>query len=255
MAVRNFLTFVLVLFRLSGIFIVAPIVGGAAVPWRIRVFLAIALSFAIYPLVAASPVVVPTELSRLVLGLAGELGIGLVCGLMVSLVFVAAQMAGEFISRQMGTSFAEMINPLFESPSSVFGNFYFMFAMVVFVLVNGHHVLVAGLVKTFDRVPLMGVHLHAGLVGLFGGLMQDMFVLMIKLAAPTFVALFLVTIALAFIARSVPQMNVMLVGFPLQVMLGLVIMALALGSAATLLDHSYGWVVKEIDVAARFMTP
>jgi flagellar biosynthetic protein FliR len=215
----------------------------------------VALSFAIYPLVGAAPVVVPTELSALALGLAGELAVGLICGFFVSLVFVGAQMAGEFVSRHMGVSLAEVINPLFESQLPIFGEFYFMFALVVFVSVNGHHVLLAGLLKTFDRVPLMSVHLHAGLVTLVSGLMQDMFLLMIKLAAPTFVALFLVTIALGIIARTVPQINVMIMGFPLQVLLGLTITALALGGAATLLDQSFAWIMREVDAGVRLMAP
>ena len=231
-AVQQFLKFVLVLFRLSGIFVITPVFGGPHVPRRIRALLAVGLSFAVFPLVsAATTAALPTDLSRVVVGLAGELGIGLACGFMVSLVFVAAQMAGEFVSRQMGTTLAEVINPLFESPMPILGEFYFLFALVVFVGINGHHTLVEGLVRTFDRIPLMGVHVHAGLVPMAAGLLQDMFVLMIKLAAPAFTALFLVTIALALVARTVPQMNIMFVGFPIQVLVGLLVTALALGGA------------------------
>ncbi len=254
-AVQEFLKFVLVLVRMGGIFMIAPVLGGPQVPWRIRTLLAVALSFAVYPLVATVPVVVPTNLSGVVLGLAGEMAVGLVCGFLVSLVFIAAQMAGELISRQMGTSLAEVINPLFESPAPIFGDFYMLFALVVFVAVNGHYVLVSGLVHTFDRVPLMGFHPHAGLVTLVSGLTQDMFVLTIKLAAPAFTALFLVTIALGIIARTVPQMNVMLVGFPLQVLLGLLITALALGGSATLIERHFDVVMRQVDAAVRLMAP
>jgi flagellar biosynthetic protein FliR len=190
-----------------------------------------------------------------VLGLAGELCVGLVCGFVASLAFYAAQMAGEFISRQMGTSFGEIMNPLYESQTPIFGEFFFLFTIVVFVAVNGHHVLVAGIVRTFERVPLLGFHAHAALVPLVSGLMQDMFVLMIRLAAPAFTALFLVTIALGIIARAVPQMNVLFVGFPLQVMLGLLVIALALGSVAMLIDRNLGVVSRQLDAAVRLMSP
>ncbi len=255
-AVQQFLKFMLVLFRLSGVFVITPVFGGMAVPWRIRGLLAVGLSFAVFPLVsAATAAPLPTELSRIVLGLAGELGIGLMCGFIVSLVFVAAQMAGEFVSRQMGTTLAEVINPLYESPAPIFGEFYFLFALVVFVGINGHHALIAGLVQTFDRVPLMGVHPHAGLVPLAAGLMQDMFVLMIKLAAPAFTALFLVTIALGIVARTVPQMNIMFVGFPIQVLVGLLVTALALGGAATLIERNFDVILRRVDVAVRLVAP
>ena len=254
-AVQNFLKFALVLARLTGIFAIVPVFGAAAVPRRVRALLAAALAFAVYPLVAETPVTVPAELSRIVLGLAGELCVGLVCGFVASLGFYAAQMAGEFISRQMGTSFGEIMNPLYESQTPIFGEFFFLFAIVVFVAVNGHHVLVAGIVRTFERVPLMGFHPHAGLVPLVSGLMQDMFVLMIRLAAPAFTALFLVTIVLGIIARVVPQMNVLFVGFPLQVMLGLLVIALALGSVAMVIDRNLGVVSRQLDAAVRLMSP
>ncbi len=104
-------------------------------------------------------------------------------------------------------------------------------------------------------MPLMGAHLHAGLVPLAAGLMQDMFVLMIKLAAPAFTALFLVTIALGIVARTVPQMNIMFVGFPIQVLVGLLVTALALGGAATLIERNFDVILRRVDVAVRLVAP
>ena len=251
-AIREFLTFVLVLSRLGGIFLVAPVLGGPAVPKRVRALIAVALAFALTPIIA--PVqAVPTELSRLVMGLVGEVGIGLMCGFIVSLSFAAAQMAGELIARQMGVSLGEIMNPLYESETPVFGQFYFLFALVVFVAINGHYVLVSGLVHSFERVPVMGAHLHAGMAPMMGALMQEMFVLVIKLAAPAFAALFLVTIALGLAARALPQVNIMFVGLPLQVLVGLLVTGLALGGAATLLQRNLDVVARHVDAAVRFM--
>jgi flagellar biosynthetic protein FliR len=205
--------------------------------------------------VKTAGVVLPRSAAHLVFGLAGELAVGIICGFVVNIVFVAAQMAGELLSRQIGTSLAQVINPLFESQFPIFGEFYYMFALVVFVAVNGHHVLLAGLVNTFERVPLMGAAFHAGMVEKAAGLMGDMFILMIRLAAPAFAALFLVTIALAIIARTVPQIHVLLIGFPLQVCLGLIVMSLALAGTAVVLGGSFSWAMREMDRILRFMIP
>ncbi len=251
-AIREFLTFVLVLCRLGGIFMVAPVLGGPAVPKRVRALIAVALAFSLTPMVAPVPEA-PTEMSKLVLGVLGEVGIGLVCGFIVSLSFAAAQMAGELIARQMGVSLGEIMNPLYESETPIFGQFYFLFALVVFVAINGHYVLVSGLVHSFERVPLMGAHFHAGMATMMGSLMQEMFVLVIKLAAPAFAALFLVTIALALAARALPQVNIMFVGLPLPVLVGLLVTGLALGGAATLLEKHLDVVARQVDAAVRFM--
>jgi len=255
LATEQFVTFVLVLCRISGIFLVTPLLGGSQMPWRLRVFLSVALSVAVYPLVTLPGVSVPTQGARLVLGLTGELCVGLVCGFVVNVVFVAAQMGGALLSRYMGTALAEVLNPLFEPQLPILGQFYYMFALVVFFAVNGHHILLAGLVKTFDRVPLMGVEFRPGMVASLTGLLGDMFVLMIKIAAPTFVVLFLVTAALGVVSRIVPQTSVVILGFPLTVCLGLVVASLTLAAAAALLGDSFAWVMNQMDLMLRFMVP
>jgi flagellar biosynthetic protein FliR len=254
LATGQFITFVLVLSRISGIFLVTPLLGGSPVPWRIRVLLSVALSVAVYPLVTLPATAVPTQGARLVLGLGGELCVGLLCGFVVNIVFVAARMGGALLSRYMGTALAEVINPLFEPQLPILGEFYTMFALVVFFAVNGHHVLLAGLVRTFDRVPLMGVQFRPGMVTALAGLLGDMFVLMVKLAAPTFAVLFLVTVALGIVGRIVPQINVVILGFPLTVCLGLVVASLTLAVAAAFLGDSFAWVMKQLDLMLRLMT-
>jgi len=252
-AIERFMGFLLVLFRVSGIFVITPVLGGSEVPWRIRVLASVALSFAIYPMLRPTAVAMPTDWPHLVVGMAGELAVGMICGFVVNIVFVAAQMGGALLSRHMGTALAQVMNPLFESSVPVLGQFYYMFALVVFVGVNGHHILIAGLVRTFDRIPLMGAGFHAGMVTTISGLMGDMFMLMIRLAAPTFVALFLVTVALGIIARTVPQIHVLIIGFPLKVCLGLVVTSLALAGAASLLAETFVWIMGRLEVVLQFM--
>lgn len=251
----QFIRFVLVLFRISGIFVITPMLGGSRVPWRLRVLLAVAVSAAIFPLVKTASVVLPSNAAQLVLGIAGELAVGVVCGFVVNIVFVAAQMGGALISRQMGTALAQVINPMFEAQVPLFGQFYYMFALVVFMAVNGHHMLLSGLLSTFERVPLMGAQFHVGMVAKMTVLMGDMFVLMIKLAAPTFAALFLVTVVLGIIARTVPQIHVLIIGFPLKACVGFVVTAVALAGTAALLGRSFTWILQELEQVVRFMVP
>jgi flagellar biosynthetic protein FliR len=252
-AVEQFVRFLLVAFRITGMLIITPMLGGSAVPRRIRVLAGLVLSAAIFPVLSGPWPKPDCAWSALVIGFAGELAVGLVCGFVVNTVFVAAQMAGGLLSRHMGAALAEVINPLFQSDVPVLGGFFHMFALVVFVMLNGHHVLLAGLVKTFDRVPLMGASFHRGMVGEAAGLMGDMFVLTIKLAAPTFAALFLVTIVLGVVARTLPQIHVLGIGFPLQVCVGLVVMALSLGTVAMLLGGGFTWMSRQIDSVLNFM--
>ena len=254
-SVSHFVRFLLVLSRLGGVFLITPLLGGRLVPGRIRLLLAVALSLAVFPVVETASVSLPESWVVLLRGIGGEVGVGLVCGFVVNIVFIAAQMAGVILSRHMGTALAEVLNPLHESPLPILGKLFYALALVVFVAVNGHHVLLAGLVRTFERLPLLQVSFDARVVGTMSGLMGDMFVLMIRLAAPALVALFLVTIAMGMIARTMPQVNVLVTGFPLQVCVGLVVTTLSLGAVAVLLSTSFVWITQQMDVVLRFLVP
>jgi flagellar biosynthetic protein FliR len=255
LATGQFVRFMLVLFRMAGILLVTPLLGGPHLALRVRVLIAVALSVAIYPLVPLPEAGAPTEGARLALGLAGELCVGLLCGFVVNLIFVAARMAGALLSTTMGTGLAEMLNPTVELEAPVIGRFYTMFAVVVFFAVNGHHVLLAGLVKSFERVPLMGAAVRPGMVTTLAGLLGDMFVVMLRIAAPTFVVLFLVTVVLGVVSRIVPRGNAAILGFPLTACVGIVAMTLTLGAAAIFLGDSFTWAVNEVDGVLRFMAP
>jgi flagellar biosynthetic protein FliR len=250
-AITQFIRFLLVLFRMSGILVLTPVLGGAMVPVKVRVMLAMVLSLALFPMVESTPIVMPMTLSKLVLGLGGELALGLICGFMVNLVFLAAQMAGEVLARQMGISLGDVFNPLFEVQTPVVGQFYYLFAVVIFVSMNGHHILVKGLLGTFERVPLMGATFQPAMVSKMAGLMGHMFILMLKLSAPVLVSLLLIEVALGIIARTVPQMNVLIVGFPLKICVGLIIAAMSLAGSAKLLTDGFYWIGREIDVLTR----
>ena len=253
--VGQFIRFVLVLFRIGGIVMVTPVIGGPQLARRIKVLLAVMISVAVFPVIPARLQMMPANMAHLAVGIAGEVAMGLVCGFAVNIVFAAAQLGGTIIARQMGTALARVFNPMMEAQMPVMGQFYHMLALVVFVSMNGHHILLAGIIRTFERVPLLGVRFHPGMVPRVAGLMGDMFVLVVRLSAPVLVTLFLVTIVLGIIARTVPQMNVLLIGFPLKITLGLLLTAFGLAGAAGLLADSFRWIFREVDVLIRFMTP
>jgi flagellar biosynthetic protein FliR len=252
-ATEQFVRFMLVLCRVGGILLVTPLLGGPHLALRVRVLIAAAISVAVYPLVPLTGAAAPTEGARLVLGLAGELCVGLVCGFVVNMVFVAARMAGSLLSTTMGTGLTEMMNPTAETQLPVLSEFYTLFAVVAFFAVNGHHVLLAGLVRSFERVPLMGAGLRPGMVTEMAGLLGDMFVLMIKLAAPTLAVLFVMTVALGVVSRIVPQGNVAILGFPLTACAGMVAVSLTLAAAAMFLGDSATWAMNQVDVMLRLM--
>lgn len=220
----------LVLFRLTGIFVFAPMFGSQTIPARVKVFLALGLSFCVYPVLLApgglvEPVVrAGLSLWSLVSAVAMELLIGIVIGYGASLPLLGMEMAGQVADQQMGLGIAGVLNPEINEEAGIVGQFFFMLALAVFVILGGHRVMLAVLVGSFSNVPLGGGWVDGRLLDLVLGLLMSVFELAIRVSAPLLCLVFLETVAMGFIARTVPQMNIMSVGFALRIMIGTAIL-------------------------------
>jgi flagellar biosynthetic protein FliR len=228
----------MVLFRIAGIFLIGPMLGSSLVPMRMRVFFALGLSFCVYPMLlapgsaAASLVgqtVADTQLSQLSLWslapmVAMEILIGMVIGFGANLPIVGIQMSGQLIDQQMGLAVAAVFNPELDANAGTVSQFLAMLAITVFVMLGGHRVVVATVVGSFSHVPLGGMSPSGAMMDLILGLMTAMLELAIRVAAPVLCLIFLETLAMGFIARTVPQMNILSIGFVLRIVAGTVLL-------------------------------
>lgn len=212
--------FLMVLFRLSGIFMFAPLFGSNLIPMRIKVLLALTLSFCIYPMI---PPQVPMELS--VATIAGSIGsellIGLAIGYGASIPLIAMQLGGLLMGQQLGLAIANVLNPDFDEQVSIFGQLLFLAALTIFLLLDGHHALIGVLINSFNSVPLGGLAPGGEILAMTVGLLTAMFELAVRVAAPLLCLVFLETVAMGFIAKTVPQIQIFSLGFPIRILLGL----------------------------------
>src|SRR3954462_8635755 len=173
-------TFVLVFFRLAGMMLFAPLFGSSRIPRLVRVLLVLVLALGIAPTVPRA--VLPTATWELAMAIGGGMAFGLAMGMALSLVFVAAQWAGEMIGQQMGLNLSEVFDPQFGSSGSVLGEMYFMLTLVVFLLVKGHHAMLAGVRDTFTALPLLPAGADRRVFDTVLGLLGGATVLAIRLA-------------------------------------------------------------------------
>lgn len=230
----------LVLFRLSGLFMFAPMIGGSVIPMQIKVLLAISMSFIIYPALLwsgtpAAENVTPLigadlPLWGLVAMIAMELSIGVIIGYGAMLPLIGVQLGGRIMDQQMGLGLAGVLNPEFDEETGIISEVYFIFGVTIFVIVGGHHALFQALVNSFDHVPIGGFRMDQQLLADVLGIIRTIFELALRVAAPLLCIVFLETLAMGFIARTVPQMNILSVGFAVRLMVGgwLLVMAVAL---------------------------
>jgi flagellar biosynthetic protein FliR len=222
--------FLLALTRVSGMVFLAPVFGSSGHPPQVRALLSLLLAMLFFPWIRAAGVAVPAEPATLALAAAGELAVGMAIGFAASLLFAGVQLAGQIVDQELGIQQANLLDPFSGETISVMGQLKVFLATLVFLLINGHHWLLQAVGDSFRMVPpLAFAPSAAAAVALSDTMITDVLRMAVQIAAPTLVTLFLVTVALAFMARTVPEMNIFVLGFALRAGVGLVVLALGVG--------------------------
>ena len=219
--------FMLLLARCGGVVALGPVFGSAALPRMLRAGLAACLAFVLTPLVGAR-LGLPTTVLGMAGGLLGELMIGAILGLAVRFLFAGISMAGEMAAVQMGIGLPAALDPHTLTQVSSVSNFVDQVAILTFLVVGGHHALLAALAQSLTLAPPLTVAFRGTtmefLVGLFGAALT----VTIRLAAPVGAALLAMMVTLGLLNRVAPQVNVFLVSFALTLGVGLLVLLAAL---------------------------
>jgi flagellar biosynthetic protein FliR len=158
----------------------------------------------------------------------GEFLIGELLGLAAGLVFFGAQMAGKIVSHQAGFALGEVFNPLFDEEFTVLDQLWFFAAFMLFLSLRGHIAVITLVLRSFELVPPMMFQMNGSFEQFGTGLARSAFEIAMRLAGPAVLALMLTSLVLGFFTKTMPQMNILSVGFTLKVVIGLLIMALTI---------------------------
>lgn len=247
----QFETFLLIFVRVTAMLFVFPIFAANQIPKLLRLAFGLLIAFVIYrtvPQVALGANVL--ELASAVLA---QIALGLVVGYVASLVFTGIQFAGEVLDLQIGFAVANVISPQTQQQVTVLGEFQLTLASLVFLATNSHLAMLAGIAGSFHLVPLPYVQLDPSLAGSVTDFLMQSMLIVFRIAAPAAVALFLVNVMLALMARVAPQMNVFVVGFPIQIGVGLVMIAVSLPLLAVVGPTIFGDISRHMDEVMRAM--
>lgn len=215
--------------RVTGLLLVAPVLGSAYIPVTIKILVAVAITIFIVPLIQVPVNVDPLSLLGLVL-LAQQILIGIIIGIIIQVVFNAITIAGENIAMTMGLGFAHMTDPVNGITIPVVSQMLTVIASLYFLALNGHIALINMLVSSFEIVPsaeLFSIS-NAMAVAEWGG---RMFIGAVLISIPAVTALLVVNIAMGLMTRVAPQMNIFSVGFPLTMMLGFIFIMVSIPMA------------------------
>lgn len=228
--VNTIFSFVLITIRFSGLFLITPIFSSAVIPLQVKAGLSLLSSLLIYPTIFSQgrEIAFPDSLVELLFQVGNELLVGIVLGFVVYLTFSTVHLAGQFLDLRMGFAMVNVIDPFTSSDAPLMGQFKNILALLIFLVCNGHHQIITALVHSFQVLPVTKPMFTPSLVEFVLRVGGDIFILGFRLALPVMAVLFIVDVLFGFIARTVPQMNVFIMGFPIKILLGILVLFLAM---------------------------
>lgn len=227
--VSAFPAFLLIFMRVSAFFVTMPLFSYRTLPAMFRVGFAFFISLLMYHAVDAPPMEIDFEYFLLIMK---EVLVGLFIGFIGYLILSAVQTAGSFIDFQMGFAIANVIDPQTGAQSPLIGQYLYIFALLLLLAVDGHHLLLDGIFYSYQYIPIDQVSIGLGNAGMAEYVIKSfamMFVIAFQMAVPVVAVLFLVDVALGIIARTVPQMNVFVVGFPIKIAVSFIVIFIVMG--------------------------
>ena len=217
----------IVMVRPGVLIITTPIFGGTHVPPQIRIALSVILGLLVMPAVQ-----VPTNLSAWAIAVlvAGEVVIGVGLSMAVRVLVAGAELAGHVVGFQIGFSYASLVDPMTGVRNNMLALLYSSLTIVTFLGINGHHALLRVMAESYTVLPIGAWHIGPSMLSAIVRLLGIVFLLGVQLAMPIVIVLLMVELMLGLLSRVAPALNLMVVGFPVRVGLGL--LALAVGVQA-----------------------
>jgi flagellar biosynthetic protein FliR len=232
--------FFLILIRTSGLLVSAPLLSHKGIPKGTKIGFAVILALVLVPVQGSNLPVAPQSYGGLVDGVLRESLFGLALGLAMNLVFTGMQMASRIVGLQMGFGLGGVFDPITGADHGVLDQFYGLVITLVFFSINGHYVVIQTLAETLRAVPPgsfdpFSIPL-AGIPELMAGLM----ITSLRIAMPVMGALFMADLGLGLVSRTVPQMNVMVVGAPIKIVVGMLVIGAALPASVHIMNGVIG---------------
>ncbi len=224
--------------RFAPVFLLTPLFAIVQVPVRVRVLFVLALSFVMVAGGGVSPTDPPAHFGGLIHAMASEVLLGMALAFGLFAAFGAFLFGGRILDFQMGFGVANLIDPATHTQAPLLGTVLNLMAVMSFFLLDGHHLLIRGLAYSLEKIPpgsaWRGME-PVAVVDQFG----VMFVYGLAVVAPVVMTLLLLDVGMAVAARTMPQVNMFIMGFPLKIFMGLIVLALSLNYMGPLMEKIY----------------
>lgn len=212
----------LIVMRVAGIIFAAPFFGSTVIDARLKMFFSFILAIFI------AGVIKPASFGNvgavmMILMIVKEILIGVAIGFLGRILFAGVQLGGQIIGFQMGFGVVNVIDPQSNAQISIIAQFQNIVMILIFLGIGGHRLIIEAVYNSFLIVPLGSFTFPYESYHYLVKIFSDVFVISLKIVAPVFVTLMITHVVMGIIARLVPQMNILIVGFPIQIAAGLIV--------------------------------
>lgn len=252
--VDRFIVLILVFIRMSSLFVVTPVFGRREMPSYLKIGLAFFCSYIMVPLLGDVSIEYTNLLSFAAIA-AKEFLVGVIIGYVSFLVFSALYIAGQIIDIQIGFGMVNVLDPTMNIQVPLTGNFIYIMSTLFFLTMDGHHILLSALFKSYSILPINGFEFAEAMVNNITAIFAEVFAIGFKISIPVLAAVLLSEVALGILSKTVPQMNVFVVGIPLKIGIGLitlfVMLPVFMQIMMVIFDRMYGYIYLIIRSMAR----
>lgn len=240
MLLNNVELFLLIFVRMTGLFVTAPIFGRRNIPVYFKIGFAFAAAVLMAGVVKIDHIIETDNFILYAFYIIKEFIVGVIIGYIAYIIFTSIYIAGQMIDMQIGFGMVNVYDPISNIQVPITANLYFILAMIIFLVTNGHHMLVKALFQSFQLVPLGTAAIKPELMNNAVDVFQQVFAIGFKIAAPVVAAVFITDVVLGIISKTIPQMNVFILGMPLKIFVGIIIILVTIPTfiyiVATLTD-------------------
>ena len=243
--VDRFLVLLLVFIRMTSLFVITPVFGRREMPAYLKIGLAFFCSYIMVPLLGDVRIDYSNIFSFSAI-IAKEFLVGIIIGFVSFMVFSALYLAGQIIDMQVGFGMVNVLDPTTNTQIPLIGNFIYIMTTILFLAIDGHHVLLAALYKSYSVLPIDGFAFTEAMTNNIAAIFTEVFLIGFKISIPVMAATLLAEVALGILSRTVPQMNVFIVGLPLRIGIGLITLYIMIPVFIQIItvtfDRMYGYV-------------
>lgn len=245
------IVFLLISFRITAFLVASPVLSMRNVPAAVKVLFGFSVALVLLPTLETKDFVVPVHFSDFLIQVIGETLVGLTAGTAASFVFAAIRTGGKYLDIQMGFAMAQVVDPANGMQNTLVAQFLYLLGILLFFVMDAHHTLIVALTKSFDIVSLGGKSLSPAVTYKLVQIFVITLYYSLKIALPIMLVLVTVDLSLGFISRVVPHFNVLMMGFPLKIGIGIMSLVVVVPLLGTVIRGIFDFMEKELLILLR----